>query len=43
MKKQKKQQPQKPFFVRFLEKQQLEDISVSGGAVTLKYPSDRDE
>ena len=31
---------QRPFFVRFLEKQRLEEVS---GAVTKKYPSDRDE
>ena len=31
----------KPFFARYLEGQELEDVK--GGAITLKYPSDRDE
>lgn len=41
----KKQDTKKPFFARYLEGQQLEQIT--GGKkpplVTLKYPSDNDE
>ena len=36
----KKQDKKKPFFVRYLEGQELE--AATGGG-TLKYPSDRDE
>lgn len=38
-----KQLPKKPFFVRFLEKQGLQDVSGGGPLHTLKYPSDNDE
>ena len=32
--------PKKPFFTRYLEKQELDNVT---GARTLKYPSDGDE
>jgi hypothetical protein len=35
-----KKLPNKPFFARFLEKQELDKVS---SGQTLKYPSDRDE
>lgn len=37
-----KQQPQRPYFVRFLESQELERIA-AGRPPTRKYPSDTDE
>ena len=40
-----KQLPTKPFFIRFLEKQALQNVT-GGGDVpkhTLKFPSDNDE
>ena len=40
MKKQDARGKKQPFFVRYLESQELE--AATGGA-TLKYPSDRDE
>jgi hypothetical protein len=39
----KKQEIRKPFFVRFLEKQELEQAQGAKPYVTLKYPSDDDE
>ena len=39
----KKQTPSKPFFERFLEKQELSEVKAGRGYVTLKYPSDDDE
>jgi hypothetical protein len=39
MKKDKK----KPFFARYLETQQLEEVTGGKPPVTLKYPSDGDE
>lgn len=38
----KKNSPNKPYFVRFLEKQELSDVH-GGVDTTLKYPSDVDE
>jgi hypothetical protein len=35
-----KQLPKKPFFVRFLDQQALENVS---GGRTLKFPSDQDD
>jgi hypothetical protein len=42
MNRKQKQLPTRPFFARFLEKQQLKDAA-GGGVVTLKFPSDNDE
>jgi hypothetical protein len=42
MNRKKKDLPSKPFFTRFLEKQELQDVA-GGGQHTLKYPSDGDE
>jgi len=39
----KKEARKQPYFVRFLEKQELARVSGSSIAVTLKYPSDDDE
>jgi hypothetical protein len=42
----KKQLPTKPFFTRFLEKQELRDVTGGGeeqSKGTLKFPSDTDE
>jgi hypothetical protein len=39
----KQQAPTKPFFTRFLEKQQLRDVAGGGPLHTLKFPSDNDE
>lgn len=39
----KQQAPTKPFFTRFLEKQQLRDVAAGMPKVTLKWPSDNDE
>lgn len=33
----------KPFFARFLETQELEEVNGGQRYVTLKYPSDKDE
>lgn len=41
MKKEDTKSKKKPFFARYLESQQLDEVR--GGAVTLKFPSDRDE
>jgi hypothetical protein len=38
----KKEATKKPFFARYLESQELDEVA-GGGAVTLKYPSDKDE
>ena len=38
-----KELPSKPFFTRFLEKQELHDVTGGRPAQTLKYPSDNDE
>lgn len=37
------QKPVQPFFVRFLEAQELENVNGGRPITTLKYPSDRDE
>jgi hypothetical protein len=39
----KQQAPTKPFFARFLEKQDLHDVAAGLPKVTLKFPSDTDE
>jgi hypothetical protein len=39
----KKKPPTKPFFVRFLEKQALQEVAGGGPLHTLKFPSDSDE
>lgn len=39
----KKPLPTRPFFARFLEKQQLRNTTGGGPVVTDKYPSDSDE
>jgi hypothetical protein len=39
----KKELPRKPFFTRFLEKQELQDVNGGRPETTLKYPSDGDE
>jgi len=39
----KKEARRQPYFVRFLEKQELARVSGSSIFVTLKYPSDSDE
>ena len=39
----KKEASKQPYFVRFLEKQELARVSGSVIFVTLKYPSDDDE
>lgn len=39
----KKPLPTKPFFTRFLEQQQLKEVTGGKPAQTLKYPSDSDE
>lgn len=41
-KKQDNKGGKKPFFARFLEGQELEQVT-GGGKGTLKYPSDKDE
>ena len=38
-----KKLPTKPFFLRFLVKQELKDVTGGGPLHTLKYPSDDDE
>lgn len=38
----KEKTKKKPFFARYLEAQELEQIS-GGGPITLKYPSDKEE
>ena len=42
MKKEDTKARKKPFFARYLEAQELEDVT-GGGPQTLKYPSDKDE
>jgi hypothetical protein len=39
----KQQVPTKPFFTRFLEKQELRGVAGGGPLHTLKFPSDNDE
>jgi hypothetical protein len=39
----KKQLPTRPFFARFLEKQELENAAGAGPVTTDKFPSDSDE
>jgi hypothetical protein len=39
----KQQAPKKPFFTRFLEKQELKEIVGGGPLTTQKFPSDNDE
>ncbi len=39
----KKPLPIKPFFTRFLEQQQLQDVTGGKPPTTLKFPSDGDE
>ena len=39
----KQQAPIKPFFARFLEKQELRRVAGCGPDHTLKFPSDNDE
>jgi len=43
MNRKKKELPSKPFFTRFLEKQEVQDVTGGGPQHTLKYPSDGDE
>jgi hypothetical protein len=46
MNRKQKQLATRPFFVRFLEKQALENVTGGDGATvnrTLKFPSDNDE
>jgi hypothetical protein len=38
-----KELPSKPFFTRFLEKQELQDAAGGRPETTMKYPSDGDE
>jgi hypothetical protein len=38
-----KELPSKPFFTRFLEKQELQDVTGGKPEQTMKYPSDSDE
>lgn len=38
-----KKNAKKPYFARFLEKQELAEVQGGGIFVTLKYPSDADE
>lgn len=38
----KKKDKKQPFFARYLESQQLEEVT-GGAKATLKYPSDKDE
>ena len=35
--------PTKPFFARFLQKQDLHDVAAGVPKVTVKFPSDNDE
>ena len=39
----KKPLPTKPFFTRFLEKQQLQDVNGGVPLHTMKFPSDGDD
>lgn len=44
MNRNKKQEvPTRPFFARFLEKQELRGVAGGGPLHTLKFPSDNDE